>query len=460
MRSLRLSRQVIARGMLLLGIALAPLTSDARGRTRPELVSGSISSDHGVLTAGLDGAIWALPRGAHFSASAGSELRVFTKPQGLMLDPPRRTPTYTIVLMQGVVHADAGDGKSAILVSAGGKLNAIVKRGSMAFAARARHAAVASLGGDVLTATGGAYSALKPSHAVDLGPGQAATTRELLAAPQPQLEERVAFAARGHAHLQQLRWPALANAARYEVELRGGNLTRPLRRSGTEPQLGAPLGPLSPGRYEVTVRGVEASGLPGHGSAPLPFTVVGATLPEGAWADDDGTLHLGEGQVVEFSPVTGLDLEMGRDGRFSRTDGKVTWRGSDELSVFFRQRGSLSVARAKLAPRGLRAEIRFAPRNPKWPRDPVKVWVRMQAESPRALSGVEPEIQAELGIQPLEVEPELTSDGYLLSVPPQPGRGPWVLRIAVRDQWGSELGRNFVEISREPRPPQRQPASE
>jgi hypothetical protein len=33
-------------------------------------------------------------------------------------------------------------------------------------------------------------------------------------------------------------------------------------------------------------------------------------------------------------------------------------------------------------------------------------------------------------------------------VPPQPGPGPWVVRVDVSDQFGLALGRDFVEVIR------------
>ena len=70
---------------------------------------------------------------------------------------------------------------------------------------------------------------------------------------------------------------------------------------------------------------------------------------------------------------------------------------------------------------------------------------------------LKPEVK--LGIEPIEVA--FTRDGNRLigTVPPADKPGPWVLRVEVKDQYGSLLGRDFLEIAKAPLTPPRKTAS-
>ncbi len=435
----------------LVGVMARPGDASPK-RTKPKLIRGGGKNASGLFQAGTDGATWSLPKGGRIEAGAGAQLRIFNKPQGLMLEPPKRTPTYTVVLIRGLVQADVGEGRSAVLVSGRGRLNAIVKRGSMAFASTKQSSAVASLGGDVITATRGAYSKLARSQALELAPDRTTTTRALLPAPRVSLDSHVVFAPSNGARLTGLRWTPVAKAAAYLVDVRGSNLKHPIVTTVRGTPLAAPIGPLPPGHYTVRVRAVEPSGLPGHSAAPTRITVVGAELPAGGRVDEQGVVLIGQGQTVRFSPLDGLDVATGRDGRFRRSTGAVTLRQPQGTSVFFKVPGTLSVARAEIEPRGIRAEIEFAPKNPKWPRHAVRARVRLRAKRPQALDGISPKIRVSLGIEEIEAIPEQHGDSYVVSVKPRSGRGPWVLRVEVQDQFGVQLGRSFVEIIQQAAP--------
>jgi hypothetical protein len=229
-------------------------------------------------------------------------------------------------------------------------------------------------------------------------------------------------------------------------------LEQPLRRAITQTELASPLGPLSPGHYELAVRAIEQSGLPGHAAAPTRITVVGAQLPDGGFRDDTGAIRVGVGQTVQFAPVDGIDVASGRDGRFLRSQGAVTLNDDRGTSVFFKLPGTDSVAQADIAPRGVHARVDFSPRNPKWPRHTVRARIRLHAKDAQALVGIAPTFHVQLGVETIEADVQTHGDSYILSVKPRTGRGPWVLRVEVRDQYGGELGRSFVEIIREATP--------
>ena len=440
--------------LLFCGMAAAPVreSSAAAANTRPKLILGGGASEGGVFHAGADGATWSLPKGGRIVATAGAELRLFGKPQALILDPQKRTPTYTVMLLSGVVHADVGEGRSAVLVSSIGKLNAIVKRGSMSFASAEGHPSVASFDGDVLTATQGAYRSLPRSQALELLPDKTTTTRALLPAPRLAFDSRVVLAHNGAGSLRGLRWNAVSGASRYRWKSAGHRSStrsrRPfLKRGWTHRWVRCPR-VTTP----CSVRAIEGSGLPGHLAAPSRFTVIGTALPEGGYFDPSGVIRIGTGQSVEFSPVDGLEVASGNNGHFQKTGGRVTLADESGTSVFFKVPGTLSVTRTEVASRGVRAELDFAPRNPKWPRHTLRVRVRLSAKDAHALRGVAPKFRVLLGLEQIAVEVQQRGDEYIrasrLARAGGPGCCGWKCAISGTSRSGAVSWRLFERKSR------------
>jgi hypothetical protein len=54
-----------------------------------------------------------------------------------------------------------------------------------------------------------------------------------------------------------------------------------------------------------------------------------------------------------------------------------------------------------------------------------------------------------LGVDPIEVEWRREGDELFGRVSPQAGKGPWVVRLEVSDQFGIPLGRDFVEVTQQ-----------
>jgi hypothetical protein len=98
----------------------------------------------------------------------------------------------------------------------------------------------------------------------------------------------------------------------------------------------------------------------------------------------------------------------------------------------------------------VRAKVVFGPKVPVWPHDPLEIRVQVEESngSESAADAVEVRTRVLLGVEPVEVS--FVRDGNVLRgvLPPQSGAGPWVVRVEVQDQSGSELGRDFIEVAR------------
>jgi hypothetical protein len=182
--------------------------------------------------------------------------------------------------------------------------------------------------------------------------------------------------------------------------------------------------------------------------------VVGVTLPPGGYVTG-GDIFIGKGQEVRFSNTDGLEMTYEGAGRYVPASEAVSLYRGETTMVSFRIPGSAFPTSARLRPRGLYAHVVLGPSRAVWPTDPVQIAVELRSKDgtdiPQWLE-LKPEVT--LGIEPIEVT--FTRDGNRLigTVPPTAVPGPWVVRVEVKDQFGSLLGRDFLEIAKaKPLPP-------
>jgi hypothetical protein len=246
----------------------------------------------------------------------------------------------------------------------------------------------------------------------------------------------------------------VARAKRYELRLRTPDgSAEQLRRVGGATRLSEAFVGLLPGRYELTLRSLDADGIAGAWSAPEPVRVVGVTLPPGGYSSA-GDIFIGKGQEVRFSNTEGLEMTYEGAGRYVPASEAVTLYRGETTVVSFRVPGSVYPTTARLRPRGVFAHVAIGPRRAVWPKDSVQIVIELRSKAGEAVpQWLELKTDVKLGIEPLEVA--FTRDGNRLigTVPPPERPGPWVLRVEVKDQFGSLLGRDFLEIASAPLPP-------
>jgi hypothetical protein len=437
-----------------LGFGAATVASSAFGEPgpilRPTLVAGAVKPSAGISEAGSEGAEWMLPGGARIVASAGAELRVVGTPQRLQLGPNRDTPGYTVMLRTGTLRVTVPrDGRSAVVVAAPRKTNVLVTAGSASIVAVSDRVAVANTDGEMLLGVGS--DPLRPLpvgmlREVDLGAG---SFRPLAESPSAFEAPPVAFAFENDATLGAFRWPAGAGVKGYRVEVRDEKGRLVGSRVTQTPGVGAGAFRLAPGKYTARLAGVDPSGLEAARPVERAVRVVGVGIPERAFVDADGAIHFHPGQSVALAHAEGVELTYGGGNYFISAPRTLELMRAEPRLIRFRVAGSAAESKLWLLPREVRAHVEFGPAVPSWPKDALEIVVRV--EEPNAgPAGVPVEVHPRvlLGVDPVKVA--FVREGNLLRgvLPPQSGKGPWVVRVEVEDQAGTSLGRDFIEVAR------------
>lgn len=437
-----------------LGFGVATVASSALGEPgpilRPTLVAGTVTPSAGISAAGSDGAEWLLPGGARIVASAGAELRVVGTPQKLQLGPKQDTPGYTVMLRSGSLRVQVPrDGRSAVVVAAPRKTNVLVTGGSASIVAAEDRVAVANTDGETLLGLGS--EPLRPLQAgmlreVDLGAG---SLRPLAESPSAFEAPPVAFAYTGDATLGAFKWPAAANVKGYRVEVRDEKGRLVGSRVTKDPGVGAGAFRLAPGKYTARLAGIDPSGLEGARPIERAVRVLGVGIPERAFVDGDGAIHFQAGQSVALAHAEGVEVTYGGGSYFIPAPQTLELMRAEPRLIRFRVAGSTSESKLWLLPREFRAHVSFGPAVPSWPKDALEIVVRVEeANGGSAAAPVDVRPRVMLGVEQVNVA--FVREGNLLRgvLPPQSGRGPWVVRVEVEDQAGTALGRDFIEVAK------------
>jgi hypothetical protein len=438
---------------LCLGLGISSLSSAALGEApgviRPTLVGGVATPTAGAFVAGTDGAEWLLPGGARVVAAPGAELRVVGVPQKLALGPRRNTPGYTVLLRSGDLRVSVPrDGRSAVVVAAPRKTNVLVVNGSASITATNDHVAVANADGETSMGVGAdTLRALVVGtvRQVDAGAG---SVRALAESPASLEAPPLAFAFGADAALGGFSWPAGSGVSGYRIEIRNekGRLvgSRETRDAKVEPGLFR----LPPGKYVARVAGIDPSGLEAARPVERPVRVIGVSVPDRGLVDADGAVHFPPGQSLGLAQAEGVEVTYGGGNYFVAAPRTLELVRAEPRLVRFRLPGATAEAKLWLVPRQIRARVEFGPAVPTWPKDALEIRVSVEENGATPKERVEVRPKVLLGVDPIEVSFVREGDVLRGVLPAQAGKGPWVVRVEVEDQTGTELGRNFIEVAR------------
>jgi hypothetical protein len=434
-----------------LGLGIASLSSSAVGEPRgPVLIAGVLTPTAGSFAAGAEGAEWLLPGGARIVASAGAEFRVVGKPQKLALGPRKDTPGYTVLLRSGDLRVSVPTGgRSAVVVAAPRKTNVLVVSGSMSMTASNDRVAVANGAGETSIGVGSdslRALAVGMMRQIDSGAG---VVRPLADSPSSLDTTALAFAFGGDATLGAMSWSLANGATAYRVEIRNEKGRVVGTRETREASIGEGAFRLPPGKYVARVAGIDPSGLEAAKPVERPVRVVGVTVPEQGFVDADGAVYFPPGRLLALTNTDGVEATYGGGDYFVAAPNKLELLRAEPRLVRFRLPGNPSEAKLWLVPRQVRARVEFGPAVPTWPRDSLEIRVRVEEANPSASAApVDVRPRVLLGVDPVNVS--FVRNGNVLRgvLPPQAGKGPWVVRVEVSDQSGAELGRDFIEVAR------------
>jgi hypothetical protein len=392
-----------------------------------------------------------LPGGAilRFSSDAKYELG---KPIKLALAPTgtEKTPVQVIKLTAGRVSITIPESKSkvprtGVLVQAPRRVSAVAKGGESLVITASDRVTVAAVKGEMLAALGNDWKPLASGLIRSFG-GGTTTEQPVPAAPALRVESPMLMALGGTASTQLRAAPdknvESRNLVLYRVEGNNRAKLKQLEWRDETQQLPA----LTPGRYEVQARAVDRFGVEGPASAPVTVRVIGAQLPEGARLTGD-TILLGRAGRVKLIGAEGLESSYGRASMFVPAPKDVGLARGESTLLRLRVPGTKEELAIKLEPRSVRADVEIGPKTARWPGEALQVQVKLFDHHGKPVTE-QLKTKPRVFVNVEQVEANWTHSGntYSAKVPPSTGVGPWVVRVEVSDDFGDQVGRDFIEL--------------
>ncbi len=251
-----------------LGALVCAAGTSARAESaprKPVVVSGSASNVGGVLSTSAAGAVIELPSRAHLRVAPNSSLRVFPVPQLLALTPGARTWTWSFALQSGRVDVELPKaGRNAVLASMG-KLSVIVTAGHAAFRVDGGEATSANVEGEVRSLLNDHWQTIPLGWTSTLSKDEPnAQAKPGLPGPTLTSAQRLWFSPNETMAMRDFRWARVAGAHGYQLRLRrlsDGKLVDQVTTAN--PEWGAGLTPVEPGKYAIALRSIDARGMEG-----------------------------------------------------------------------------------------------------------------------------------------------------------------------------------------------------
>jgi hypothetical protein len=408
------------------------------------------AAEVGQASKATAGEVRTLPGGAvlRFSKDAKYELG---HPIKLQLSPTgsEKTPVQVIKLSAGrvtVVIPALKTPKTAVLIQAPRKVSAVAKGGESLVISGSDRVTIAALSGEMLAALGNDWKPLASGVVRSFGGG---LTSEQPAPAPPKLsaDHTMLLALDGSVGTNLRAAPspnvAFRELALYRVEANGrSKLSEAEWRSDMHSLQG-----LSPGRYEVQARAVDRFGVESVTSSPLTLRVIGAELPEGARLANDSIL-LGRSGRVKLIGADGLEVSYGHATLFVPVPKDVGLARGDSTLLRLREPGAKEEVGIKLEPRTLRADVVIGPKTAHWPQDPLEVSVKLFDHQGHPMSdALKHKPNVFVNVEPIASTWMHSGNTWTTRVAPTPGSGPWVVRVEVKDDFGEQVGRDFIELA-------------
>jgi hypothetical protein len=394
-----------------------------------------------------------LPGGAVLHLAPGTRIEV-VRTLKLQLGPPGSAETITQVvkLTSGRVDVEIPISrvpKTAVLFQAPHKASAVAKGGHSIAIADADRVTFAAVDGDMLAASGNDWKTLSSGMVRGFVGGDPTPQEHAVPGiPTLSLPRPLVLALGTEAPSARVDVGGVAQAEHYELSLwrvaeKGNELVRRMDARGSSGEISG----LLPGHYEVTAHAVDGTGIFGKESAARSLRVIGAELPEGA-RFENGVMLLGQHSRVKLVGADGLEASYGASSHFVRAPGTVGLSRGDSTVLRLREPGTVDEVKVGLEPRTLHADVGISPKAARWPQDKIEVTVRLfDAHGRPVPEAIKVKTTVLVDIQPVAVS--WTRSGNVLSaqIPAATGRGPWVVRVEVSDEFGDPAGRDFLEVA-------------
>jgi hypothetical protein len=396
-----------------------------------------------------------LPGGAVLHLAPGTRFEL-ARPLKLPLGSPgsEDTPTQVVKLMSGRIEVDlplanVKQLKTAVLIEGPRKFSAVAKGGHSVAIADADRVTFAAVDGDMLSASGNDWKPLLTGLArTFVGTEPTPQTHPVPGVPALTLANPIMLSLGAQTPSSKFEVGGVAQAEHYEVNLwrvgdKGNELVRHFDVHGTS----GDIAPLPPGRYQVMASAVDSTGVSGKETAVHSLRVVGAELPEGAHLEN-GAIMLGQHGRVKLLASDGLEASYGASSHFVRAPGTVGLARGESTVVRLRETGSTDEVKFGLEPRTLHADVSITPKSAHWPQDKIEVSVRVFDSNGRPLpEAVKVKTVVLVNVQQVEVNWVRSGNVLNAQIPAASGRGPWVVRVEVSDEFGDPAGRDFLEVA-------------
>ncbi|MEY4551159.1 MAG: hypothetical protein RL685_7354 [Pseudomonadota bacterium] len=430
-------------------LAQAPPPPESATPPGANVTAGQLLAGERAFVAGPEGATLVLVEGARLQLEPGTALRfgrTFKMQMGS--GPDSAIPTRVLMIDSGWMEATLTAEKFALFVETPRKLRSLLLGGDMTAIAREARSTVAAATGKVLVALDDGWKWKRlPEGSMqivsDVRPD--GYRRPLLEASQlPVLSRSLILSGGGVDSSTILGWPALPNAVAYEVQLHSGTTLVRSERS-KEPHL--TLAELAPGQYQVSVRGVDDSGIYGAPSAAAALNVVGLEVPSTSSRSPSGAVRLQANQRVTLVGAEGLEVAyLGLDD-FLPAPKSVGLVARRPISLVLRHVASGETVRLDLEPLTVRAQVQFARHPQSWPGEGLEIAVKLSDEH----GDVVPEnfkVSCKVTVNVQTVTPIWERTGSVLRTRMErpSGSGPWMVRVDVLDENGASLGMDFSEV--------------
>jgi hypothetical protein len=429
----------------------ATLLGTSHAATQPTPFQGSFSVVAGRNVAGPEGASYRLPGGIVVSLSANCDGSVIPQPQMLALKSGKRTPTYSVFLNSGRVEVTIPSSSGGAVAIAGpASVRIIGQRGTISALASGRTMYAYSPNQALLVSQKERLSTLQPGVIRQFSADASPVDRPALKAPTWTGGRHVWLAIPAEVAVSDFTWSEVAGAHAYAVQLIRQDNGQAIAQFLTEkPHLSEGLPRLAPGKYAVVVRAVDQLGLAGLESAPFRIQVVGVDVPPGATLKADRRIELRPTQTIQLNNADGLLMTRSREREKRPANEPVGVADGKPTPVMIHDADADQPSLVWLLPSKVPIVALAGPKWVVWPQQSVTLEVLWSdALGNRLAPEVEPVVNVFVGIEPVDVVWEKHSEYWRAALGPQPGNGPWVVRLEVRDQKGGLLARDFVEVQR------------
>jgi len=207
------------------------------------------------------------------------------------------------------------------------------------------------------------------------------------------------------------------------------------------------LADLAPGTYQVTVRGVDDSGIFGPSSPPVVLNVVGLDIPKTASRGPNGAVRLQTNQRVLLVGAEGLLVAyLGLDD-FLPAPKSIGLVARRPISLVLRHPTSGETLRLDLEPLSVRAQVSFGRHPQSWPYEGLELAVKLVDDRGDPVPENFPvTCKVTINIEPVAPTWQRTGSVLRTRLEHPLGSAPWMVRVDVLDENGASLGMDFSEV--------------